>query len=96
MNAGTSNTEKYAQVPASPTGPLAVTINTILVVLLLQHRTKDRLNLLLDHFLLLLFSSRLVGHCDPRAWLTDLQFSRLLIIISQGQARQILLVLLTH
>ena len=87
MNTGTSDAEKYAQVPAGPPGPLAVTVNTILVVLLLQHRPADRLNFLLDCLLLLLLSSSLVGHCDPRAWLTDLQFSRLLIIISQGQTR---------
>ena len=84
MNAGTSDAEKNAQVPAGPPGALAVTVNTILVVLLLQHRAQDRLDLLLDHLLLLLLSSRLVGHFDPRARLTDLQLSGLLIIISQG------------
>ena len=62
MNACTSDTQKYAQVPTGPAGSLAVAVNTVFVVLLLQHPTEDGLDLLLDHFLLLLLSPRLVGH----------------------------------
>ena len=62
MNTRTSDTKKYAQVPAGPPRALTVAVNTIFIIFLLQHRAQDGLNLLLDHFLLLLLSSRLVGH----------------------------------
>ena len=77
VNARTSDAEKYAQVPTGPPGALVVTVNTVFVVLLLQHPTEDGLDLLLDHFLLLLLSPRLVGHFVPGAVLVSLQWSGL-------------------
>ena len=62
MNAGTSDAEKNAQVPAGPPGALAVAVHTVLVVFLLQHRAKYCLHLLLGQLLLLLLRSRLVRH----------------------------------
>lgn len=65
MYSRTSDAEEDTEVPAGPPGTLAVTVHTVLVVLVLEHPPEDGLHLLLHHLLPLLLRPRLAaGHPD--------------------------------